>query len=62
MYDVVLCIVHNIWSTAWSTWSQPTTTGPCPATRTRTRNCVADPSVAGVNLMLVSLLVMEHVF
>ena len=29
----------------WSTWSQPTTTGLCPATRTRTRSCVADPSV-----------------
>ena len=41
-------IVRNIWST-WSTWSQTTNSGPCPDTRTRTRSCVADPSVIGVN-------------
>ena len=33
-----------MWST-WSTWSQPTTTGLCPATRTRTRVCTVDRSV-----------------
>ena len=33
-----------MWST-WSNWSQPTTTGPCPATRTRTRVCTIDPGV-----------------
>ena len=33
-----------MWST-WSAWSQPTTTGPCLATRTRTRICMTDPSV-----------------
>ena len=32
----------------WSNWSQ--LTSQCPATRTRTRNCVADPSMAGVNV------------
>ena len=41
---MIFCIVPNIWST-WSTWSQPTTTGPCSATRTRTRVCTIDPSV-----------------
>ena len=41
---MTFCIVPNIWST-WSTWSQPTTNGPCPATRTRTRVCTVDPSV-----------------
>ena len=41
-------IVRNIWST-WSAWSQVTNSGPCPDTRTRTRSCVADPSVVGVN-------------
>ena len=41
---MIFCIVPNIWST-WSTWSQPTTTGPCPATRTRTRVCAVDPGV-----------------
>ena len=40
----IVYVVPNIWST-WSTWSQPTTTGPCPATRTRTRICTVDPSV-----------------
>ena len=40
--------VHNIWS-MWTTWSQPTATGSCPATRTRMRNCEVDPSIAGMN-------------
>ena len=45
---MIFYIVRNIWA-AWSAWGQTTNSGRCPDTRTRTRSCVVDPSVIGVN-------------
>ena len=45
---MIFYIVRNIWA-AWSAWGQTTNSGQCPDTRTRTRSCVVDANVIGVN-------------